>query len=101
MAHISWNKLTDKTGNDKFVASEYLSKGSPVLVEGRLKLDTWETSDGQKRSKLKVIGERMQMLSSRGGGQAGVRPASQRDEYDQTGSGEAEPSGPPDSEIPF
>ena len=35
------------------VAGEYLSKGSPVLIEGRLKLDSWE-QDGQKRSKLKV-----------------------------------------------
>ncbi len=46
------------------VAAQYLSKGSPVLIEGRLKLDTWE-KDGQKRSKLKVIGERLQMLGSR------------------------------------
>ena len=43
------------------VAAEYLGKGSPILIEGRLKLESWE-SDGQKRSKLKVIGERMQML---------------------------------------
>jgi single-strand DNA-binding protein len=48
------------------VASEYLTKGASVLIEGRLKLDTWET-DGQKRSKLRVIGERMQMLGGRGG----------------------------------
>ena len=50
------------------VANEYLSKGSSVLIEGRLKLDTWE-KDGQKRSKLRVVGEKMQMLggSSRGG----------------------------------
>ena len=54
-------------GRTAEVASEYLSKGSPVLVEGRLKLDTWET-DGQKRSKLRVICERMQMLGSSGGG---------------------------------
>ena len=47
------------------VASEYLSKGSPVLIEGRLKLDRWE-KDGQKFSKLRVVGERMQMLGSRG-----------------------------------
>src|SRR5271170_3827630 len=47
------------------VASEYLTKGAPVLIEGRLKLDTWE-KDGKKNSKLKVIGERMQMLGSRG-----------------------------------
>ena len=52
------------------VAAEYLSKGSPVLIEGRLKLDSWET-DGQKRSKLKVVGERMQMLGTRGGGSRG------------------------------
>jgi single-strand DNA-binding protein len=53
-------------GRTAEVASEYLSKGSPVLIEGRLKLDMWET-DGQKRSKLRVVGERMQMLGSRSG----------------------------------
>lgn len=54
-------------GRTAEVAGEFLSKGSPVLIEGRLKLDTWE-KDGQKRSKLHVIGERMQMLGGRGGG---------------------------------
>ena len=46
------------------VAGEYLEKGSPVLLEGRLKLETWE-SDGERRSKLKIIGEKFQMLGSR------------------------------------
>ena len=54
-------------GRNAEVASEYLSKGSPVLIEGRLKLDRWET-EGQKRSKLRVICEKMQMLSARTGG---------------------------------
>lgn len=59
-------------GRTAEVCSEYLTKGSPVLIEGRLKLDTWETQDGQKRSKLKVVGEKMQMLSGRGqGGEGG------------------------------
>ncbi len=49
-------------GRTAEVASEYLSKGSPVLVEGRLRLDTWETSDGQRRSRLRVVAERMRML---------------------------------------
>ena len=49
------------------IAVEYLKKGSPVLIEGRLKLDTWET-DGQKRSKLKVVGERMQLLGQKNSG---------------------------------
>jgi single-strand DNA-binding protein len=53
------------------IASEYLSKGSPILVEGRLKLDTWEGNDGQKRSKLRVVAMNMQMLGSRGGGGGG------------------------------
>ena len=52
------------------VVCEYLSKGSSVLIEGRLKFETWE-KDGQKHSKLKVIGERMQMLGGRGGGGGG------------------------------
>ena len=49
------------------VASEYLSKGSSVLIEGRLKLDRWE-KDGHKHSKLRVVGEKMQMLGGRTGG---------------------------------
>ena len=50
-------------GRTAEVAGEYLKKGSPILVEGRLKLDSWE-SEGQKRTKLKVVGERMQMLGT-------------------------------------
>ena len=48
------------------VANEFLSKGSPVLIEGRLKLESWE-QEGQKRSRLKIIGERMQMLGRKSG----------------------------------
>jgi len=54
-------------GRTAEIANEYLSKGSPVLIEGRLKLDRWE-KEGQKFSKLKVIGEKLQMLGSRGDG---------------------------------
>lgn len=57
-------------GRTAEVASEYLGKGSPILVEGRLKLDTWET-DGQKKSKLRVVCDRMQMLSGGQGGGSG------------------------------
>jgi single-strand DNA-binding protein len=61
-------------GRQAEVAGEYLSKGRPVLIEGRLSLDSWEDkATGQKRSKLKVVGEAMQMLGSRGdaGGSGG------------------------------
>ncbi len=57
------------------VASEYLSKGSSVLIEGRLKLDTWE-KEGKKHSKLRVTCERMQMLGAKGGGSGGGGPRS-------------------------
>ena len=50
-------------GRPAEVVAEFCTKGSPLLVEGRLKLDTWET-EGQKRSKLKVVGERIQLLGS-------------------------------------
>ena len=49
------------------VACEYLRKGSSCLIEGRLKFETWE-KDGHKHSKLKVIGERMQMLDGKKNG---------------------------------
>jgi single-strand DNA-binding protein len=54
-------------GRTAEVASEYLSKGSPVFIEGRLKLDSWE-KDGKKNYKLRVVGERMQLIGSKGGG---------------------------------
>lgn len=57
-------------GRQAEIANEYLHKGSSVLIEGRLKLDQWE-KDGQKRSKLKVIGENMRMLGGKGDGGGG------------------------------
>jgi single-strand DNA-binding protein len=87
------------------VACEYLSKGSSVLIEGRLKLDTWE-KEGQKHSKLKVVGEKMQMLSGKGGGGGGgggggsSASSSQTTQYQQPAASAAasEPSG---DDIPF
>ena len=45
-------------------AAEYLSKGSPILVEGRLKQDSWQNEQGEKRTKLKVVVEKLQFLSN-------------------------------------
>ncbi|MCA8984471.1 MAG: single-stranded DNA-binding protein [Planctomycetaceae bacterium] len=59
-------------GRQAEVAGEYLAKGRPVLIEGRLQLDQWEDKQsGEKRSKLRVVGETMQMLGSREGGGSG------------------------------
>lgn len=53
-------------GRTAEVAAEYLPKGSPVLIDGRLKLDQWE-HDGQKRSKLRVVVEKLQLLGRKPG----------------------------------
>jgi single-strand DNA-binding protein len=58
-------------GRTAEIASEYLNKGAPVMIEGHLKLDSWE-KDGKKNYKLKVVADSMQLLGSRqGGGAAG------------------------------
>ncbi len=91
-------------GRTAEVAGEYLKKGRPIFIEGRLQLDTWDDKQsGQKRSRLKVIGEMMQMLGSRPGGAGGG------DEGDQSRP-TSKPAAPPkstapaepdDDEIPF
>ena len=60
-------------GRQAEIAGEYLKKGRPLFVEGRLQLDTWDDKQtGQKRSKLRVVCENFQMLGSRdGGGESG------------------------------
>lgn len=90
-------------GRTAEVAGEYLSKGSSVLIEGRLKLDRWE-QDGKKRSKIQIVGEKMQMLGSKGGSSGG-RPAAPHSNTapTQTATAQSAPtqSAPPEDEVPF
>ena len=86
-------------GRTAEIASEYLSKGSPVLFEGRLKLDTWE-QEGQKRSKLRVVGERMQMLGARPGAGGGRPERGDQEEYSASTASPAE-MGDAGDDIPF
>lgn len=59
-------------GRQAEIAGEYLKKGRPLFVEGRLQLDTWDDKQtGQKRSKMRVVCENFQMLGSRDGGGEG------------------------------
>src|SRR5579862_3668238 len=86
---VLWARLAE-------IAGEYLKKGRPVFIEGRLQLDTWDDkTSGQKRSKLRVIGETMQLLGSRpsggGGGEGGD---------EDRGSRSAKPAAPPKSAAP-
>lgn len=83
--------------------SKYLTKGRPVYIEGRLKLDQWE-KEGQKHSKLKVVVEGFQFIDSKGGGgddgNGGGAPARGRA---QSAPSQAAPSqgNVSDDDIPF
>ena len=59
-------------GRTAEIAGQYLAKGRPVFIEGRLQQDTWEDKQtGQKRSKIRIVAENMQLLGGReSGGQA-------------------------------
>lgn len=68
-------------GRTAEVAAEYVTKGSSILIEGKLKLDTWE-KDGKKQYKLRVVADAMQMMSKKGGGgeRSNARDESQEEE---------------------
>jgi len=83
-------------GRTAEVANEYLSKGSNILIEGRLKYDTWE-KDGQKRSKLRVVAEKMQMVGGGGGGSQGGGP---QQSYSGAPAGNAPAANAPSANAP-
>ena len=97
-------------GRTAEIAGEYLKKGRPVLIEGRLQLDTWDDkTSGQKRSKLKVVGESMQLLGGKPGGGGGDVDVEEGSAGERSSS-RPRPSAPPpkraaaeadDDEIPF
>ncbi|MCB1279006.1 single-stranded DNA-binding protein [Prosthecobacter sp.] len=58
---VLWSKMAE-------LAGKYLHKGRPVFIEGRLQMDSWEDKQtGQKRTRMRVVGEQMQFLGSPGG----------------------------------
>ena len=76
------------------VMNEYLAKGRPVFIEGRLKLDQWQDKEGNKRSKLRVVVENFQFVDSRGGAGGGGGRASAPE---QMASANASSAASPDS----
>jgi single-strand DNA-binding protein len=92
---VLWARLAE-------IAGEYLKKGRPVFIEGRLQMDSWDDKQtGQKRTKLRVVGETMQLLGSRpsGGGEAPETERPPRAAGKPAAA--AAPSAPDDDEIPF
>ena len=99
-----WGRTAENVG-------EYLRKGRPVFIEGRLQLDSWEDKQsGQKRNKLKVVADNVQFLGSRGSGGVGGGPE-ESDAAPRSGTGggarnapppkSSGPAEPDDDEIPF
>jgi single-strand DNA-binding protein len=91
------------------IAGQYLKKGRPVFIEGRLQLDTWDDKQtGQKRSRLRVVAENLQLLGSRqegGEGSGTSSPPPRRGPSQSAPPPRAEPRDPdldaePD-DIPF
>ncbi|MFP4352091.1 MAG: single-stranded DNA-binding protein [Puniceicoccaceae bacterium] len=98
----------DAFGKVAEILGKYLSKGRPVLIEGRLQLDTWESKEGEKRQKLKVVCENFQFLGSgRGGDQdSGGASASPERSSPPVREGSSRPGGSSeenfdDEDIPF
>jgi single-strand DNA-binding protein len=79
---VVWSKQAEACG-------EYLDKGSPILVEGRLQTRDWETKDGQKRNVVEVVADRVQFM---GRGKTASTPAVPE---------AVEAHGEGDDEVPF
>ncbi|MEO0793928.1 MAG: single-stranded DNA-binding protein [Verrucomicrobiota bacterium] len=76
----------DAFGRSAETISKYLSKGNPILVEGRLRQDKWETPQGEKRSKLMVVCESFKFVGG-------------RESSESSGGGDYERSAPPPRET--
>jgi single-strand DNA-binding protein len=86
-------------GRTAEVASEYLKKGRPVFIEGRLQMDTWDDKQtGQKRTRLRVVAENMQLLGGRPQGGGDMAGESRSTSAPPKKSAAPEPD---EDEIPF
>ena len=86
---VVWGKQAESCG-------EYLDKGSPILVEGRLQTREWEGKDGQKRTVIEVVAERVQFM---GRGKAAATPAAVP--AAEPAFGEEPKAGGGDDDVPF
>ena len=88
--HTEWHRIAF-FGKLAEIAGEYLKKGSPVYVEGRIRTRKWQDKEGQERYSTEIVADRMQLLGARGGGSeamsrerepatasAGSKPAAQK-----------------------
>ncbi len=95
---VIWGKMAE-------VCGEYLTKGRPVLVEGRLQSRSWEGQDGQKKNTMEVIATSVQFLGARGDkkapGAVAPAPAAAGEESFEVESIDVDKEGSGGEEIPF
>jgi single-strand DNA-binding protein len=65
--HTEWHRIAF-FGKLAEISGEYLKKGSPVYVEGRIRTRKWQDKEGQDKYSTEIVADRMQLLGSRGGG---------------------------------
>lgn len=95
--HTTWFRVT-LWGKQAETASKYLTKGSPIYIEGRLRVEEWTDRDGKNRHTLEVQATDMQFLGSGRGDEGNM---SRQDDFpdDMGGGGGSAPAG--DDDIPF
>jgi len=92
---VLWARLAE-------IAGEYLKKGRPVFIEGRLQMDTWDDKQtGQKRTRLRVVGESMQLLGTRPPGTGAAAEAAGEDRQTAAPPKPSAPAEPDEDEIPY
>jgi len=106
--HTEWHRIAF-FGKLAEIAGEYLKKGSPVYVEGRIRTRKWQDKEGQDKYSTEIVADRMQLLGGRGGG-ADAAPREPRES--KTAAGKPETAKPAakksgasfddmDDDIPF
>jgi single-strand DNA-binding protein len=97
----------DAFGKQAEVITKYMRKGRALMVEGRLKLDQWETNDGQKRNKLCVVLENFQFVGGRddsaggGGGNSGGYEDSSPPQNSKPSTQSSQNDDTLDEDVPF
>ncbi len=106
--HTEWHRIAF-FGKLAEIAGEYLKKGSPVYIEGRIRTRKWQDKEGQDRYSTEIVADRMQLLGGRGGGSGSESMA--REPAAASGDGGGAKASPPkkggggfdemDDDIPF
>ena len=87
--HTEWHRIAF-FGKLAEIAGEYLKKGSPVYIEGRIRTRKWQDKEGQDRYSTEIVADRMQLLGGRGGGSESMV----REPAAASGGGDAKASTP-------